>query len=123
LPCAICKIIGLESADNYKRLREKRVVRHIVILNFQKGLYIDYYGLIERTRPYLAEIPGIISYNIFQNESKYTPQDVVSIGVEIIFKDQNAVDVFMAHPKHYEANALFEKYFANPPYMVLTHKI
>lgn len=99
------------------------MIRHIVILNFQKGLRSDYLDLIEKTRPYLAEISGIIRYDIFPNSSKYVPQDVCSIGVEIVFEDQNALEIFMAHPKHYEANALFEKYLAHPPYMVLTHEL
>ena len=51
------------------------------------------------------------------------PENVLSIGVEILFEDQIALEVFMKHPKHYEANALFEKYLADPPYMVLTHEI
>ncbi len=99
------------------------MIRHIVILNFKKGLYPDYLSLMEKTKPYLSEIPGIMSYKIFQNESKYTPKNVISIGVEIEFKDQDALEIFMAHPKHYEANALFEKYYADPPYMVLTYKV
>ena len=45
------------------------------------------------------------------------------IGVEILFEDNNALEVFMNHPKHFEANAIFEKHLADPPYMVLTHEI
>lgn len=97
------------------------MIRHIVILHFKKS-EIDYLDLLEKTRPYLREIPGIVSYEIFPNDSKYVPENVTSLGVEIRFKDQEALDVFMKHPKHYEANALFEKYLADPPYMVLTHK-
>jgi hypothetical protein len=71
----------------------------------------------------LKEIPGLISFQIFSNDSKYVPENVSSIGIEILFKDENALEVFMNHPKHYEANAIFEKYLANPPYMVLTHEM
>ena len=78
---------------------------------------------METTRPLINQIPGIISYNLYRNESKYTPLNTVSLGVEILFKDKQALDVFMTHPKHFEANALFEKYLSDPGYMVLTHEI
>lgn len=99
------------------------MIRHIIIICFQKNLHKDYLSLLEQTRPLVNEIPGIISYQIFPNESKYVPENVYSVGVEIIFEDSKALEVFMNHPKHYEANALFEKYLADPPYMVLTHPI
>jgi heme-degrading monooxygenase HmoA len=99
------------------------MIRHIVILHFKKNLHNDYFQLLQSTRPLISQIPGIITYNIFKNESKYTPEYAYSLGVEIIFKDENALEVFMNHPKHYEANAIFESYLADPSYMVLTHKI
>ena len=98
------------------------MIRHIVIIHFQKDLCEDYPTLLEKTRPYIEQIPGIVSYKIFQNESKYVPDHVCSLGVEIIFKDRDALNTFMEHPKHYEANHIFEKYLADPPYMVLTHE-
>jgi len=98
------------------------VIRHIVILHFKK-CDVDYLALLEKTRPILNQIPGIVSYHLYPNDSKYVPKNITSVGVEIIFKDRNALDVFMTHPKHFEANAVFEKYLADPPYMVLTHEI
>jgi quinol monooxygenase YgiN len=98
------------------------MLRHIVILHFKKG-QMDYLNLMEKTRPLVKQIPGIISYHLYPNESKYVPENVISIGVEILFEDKKALDVFMHHPKHFEANAIFEKYLADPPYMVLTHHI
>ncbi len=98
------------------------MIRHIVILNFKKNLHEDYYSLLCSTKSLILEIPGIIKYEIFKNESKYTPADIYSLGVEILFEDRAALNVFMAHPKHYEANIIFEKYLADPPYMVLTHE-
>jgi quinol monooxygenase YgiN len=99
------------------------MIRHIVIIYFRKDAYADYLSLMEKTKPLINSIPGIISYKIFQNTSKYVPKDINSIGVEIIFKDKDALDLFMTNPKHYEANALFERYMAEPPYMVLTHEL
>ena len=99
------------------------MIRHIVILHFKKDLYEDYFTLLESTRPIVDQIPGIVDYNVFLNDSKYVPDNVSSIGVEIIFKDKKALDIFMAHPKHNEANAIFEQYLADPPYMVLTHEV
>ncbi len=96
------------------------MIRHIVILQFQKKP-INYSALLEKTRPFLREIPGIVDYSIYRNDSKYIPENMISFGVELIFKDNNSFNVFMNHPKHYEANAIFEKYLADPPYMVLTH--
>jgi hypothetical protein len=84
---------------------------------------MDYLALLEKTRPFLNQIPGIISYHLYPNDSKYIPKNIASVGVEIIFKDKHALDVFMNHPKHFEANAIFEKHLADPPYMVLTHEI
>ncbi|MES2503378.1 MAG: Dabb family protein [Myxococcota bacterium] len=99
------------------------MIRHIVITNFDAKLCSDCVALLEKTRPFINQIPGILSYQIFPNASKYVPKGVISAGVEIHFKDEAALQVFMSHPKHYEANATFEAYLANPPYMVLTHKI
>ena len=98
------------------------MIRHIVILHFKKSP-LNYLSLLEKTRPFLDKIPGIISYKIYSNDSKSVPENVTSMGIEIHFEDENAVDIFMSHPQHYEANAIFEKYLADPPYMVLTHKI
>ena len=98
------------------------MIRHIVIINFRKDLDLDFASLLEETRPYIDQIPGIVKYSIFINISKYTPQDVCSLGVEILFEDEQALETFMNHPKHYEANALFEKHLADPPFMVLTHE-
>lgn len=97
------------------------MIRHIVILHFIENNEIDYFQLLKDTKPFILQIPGIIKFEIYKNESKYTPKNISSFGIEINFKDQNALEVFMNHPKHYEANATFEKYLANPPYMVLTH--
>ncbi|MCC2667498.1 MAG: Stress responsive Barrel Domain [Gammaproteobacteria bacterium] len=99
------------------------MIRHIVILHFKKEYHKDYFKLLESTRPLLSQIPGIVRYNIFENESKYTPEHIYSLGAEIIFKNENALENFMSHPKHYEANSIFEAYLAEPGYMVLTHKI
>ena len=98
------------------------MIRHIVILHFQKKP-VDYMALLEQTKPLLKEIPGITQYSLYANESKYVPENVISIGVEILFKDRHSLETFMKHPKHFEANAIFEKYLANPPYMVLTHEL
>ncbi|MCX6989668.1 MAG: Dabb family protein [Chlamydiae bacterium] len=98
------------------------MIRHIVIIHFTKSS-LDYLALLEKTRALMNEIPGIISYQLFRNDSKYVPENIISIGVEIQFKDKHALDVFMEHPKHFEANAIFEKYLSDPPYMVLTHEI
>ena len=99
------------------------MIRHIVILHLRKSLCEDYHALLEKTRPLVSQIPGIISFQIFSNDSQYVPSNISSVGIEILFEDQNALDVFMKHPKHYEANAIFEKYLADPPYMVLTHEV
>lgn len=98
-------------------------IRHIVILNFKKNHQQNYIALLETTKPLISQIPGIISYDIYENESRYTPDHIISLGVEIIFENQDALETFMDHPKHYEANRLFEKYLADPAYMVLTHKV
>ena len=98
-------------------------IRHIVILNFKKSHQQNYVALLETTKPLILQIPGIISYDIYENESRYTPDNIISLGVEIIFKNQDALEIFMDHPKHYEANKLFENYLADPAYMVLTHKL
>jgi Stress responsive A/B Barrel Domain len=99
------------------------MIRHLVILHFRKDLHADYPALLERTKPMLEQIPGIVSFQIFPNDSRYIPKDVYSLGIEIMFEDRAALDCFMNHPKHYEANATFERYLADPPYMVLTHDV
>ncbi len=98
------------------------MIRHIVILQLKKD-GTDYDSLLRRTIPLVKEIPGVVSYDIFENQSQYVSEDCVSFGVEIHFKDQKALDVFMEHPLHYEANSIFEKHLADPPFMVLTHPI
>lgn len=99
------------------------MIRHIVILHFKKSYNKNYFTLLESTKSLISKIPGIISYHVYENESQYTPADIQSLGVEIIFKDAAALENFMNHPKHYEANAIFEEYLADPGYMVLTHQI
>ena len=99
------------------------MIKHIVIINFNKDVSKDYLIIMEDTRKYIDQIPGITSYKIMANESQYTAQDVTSVGVEIIFQDQAAFNVFMEHPKHQEANKTFEKYLADPPFSVLTHNV
>jgi len=99
------------------------VIRHIVILQFEKRHGRDFKQLLEKTRPYLEQIPGIIKFSIYQNDSKYVPEEICSFGVEILFRDKNALELFMQHPKHFEANAIFEQYLAVPPYMVLSHEV
>ena len=59
--------------------------------------------ILETTKPLILQIPGIISYDIYEN--------------------QDALEVFLGHPKHYEANKIFEKCLADPAYMVLTHEL
>jgi hypothetical protein len=51
------------------------------------------------------------------------PENMESIAAEFIFEDEKSLDLFMNHPKHYEANELFKSYLADPPFMVLTHEI
>ena len=99
------------------------MIRHIVIVNYLKKFGVDGRELLESTRPFINEIPGIVNYKLFSNKSKYVPDGVQSVGVEIVFEDEDSLEEFMNHPKHYEANALFENYLADPPYMVLTHEI
>jgi hypothetical protein len=101
---------------------EDPMIRHIVILHFKKSS-LNYLALLEQTRPILNQIPGLISLQLYPNNSNYVPKNISSVGVELHFKDKKAFDVFMNHPKHLEANAIFEKYLADPPYMVLTHEI
>jgi hypothetical protein len=96
------------------------VIRHIVILQFKKN-DMQYLDLMEKTRPLIEEIPGVLKYSIFENMSSYTPKHQKSFGVEILFKNSEALEVFMQHPNHFEANKLFERYLADPPFMVLTH--
>lgn len=104
-------------------LREKMPIKHIVILNFDKSHAVDFMGLMEKTRPYIEDMRGVTRYAIHENESKYTPDHVFSVGVEIDFKDNEALESFMQDQKHYEANALFEAYLADSPYAVLTYHV
>jgi len=86
-------------------------------------MHKDYFLLLENTRVFIEAIPGVLVYKIIPNHSKYVPDNVESFGVEIHFKSSKELNVFMEHPKHYEANATFEEYLADPPYMVLTHEV
>ena len=99
------------------------MIRHIVIISFWKKFQLDFVDLVEGSRPYIQDISGLLYYEVFANESDYVPKDIVSVGVEIHFKDTEALKCFMEHPKHSEANARFEMYLADPPFMVLTHTI
>ncbi len=99
------------------------MIRHIIILNFVKEGHKDYLKLMEKTRPYVETIPGILSYQIFFNKSSYVAENIISIGLEIQFKDKEALDGFMVHPNHEQANKIFWEYLADPPFMVLTHLI
>ena len=99
------------------------MIRHIVILHFQRKFHQNFLDLLEKTRRIINQIPGIENFQIFENKSRYVPKDAISFGIEITFKDENALEQFMNDPRHYQANAIFEEYLADPPYMVLTHKI
>jgi heme-degrading monooxygenase HmoA len=94
------------------------MIRHIVVINFRKGEYPNYLELLDKTKSHIAKIPGILSYKILRNESHYTPKNRESYRVEIIFRDQEALETFMSHSEHEKANAHFEKYLAD--FMVLT---
>lgn len=93
-------------------------IRHIVILNFRKNDQIDYIQLMGKTRPLIENMNGVTEYSIYKNESKHTPDNIFSVGVQIDFEDKKSLDSFM---ETLEANALFEKHLANPPFSVLTH--
>jgi len=97
------------------------MIRHLVIINFFKKYKKDFRALLEATRPHVAKIPGILEYRIYGNGSRYVPDGIESFGVEIHFGSKEDLDVFMKHPAHFEANAIFEEYLADPPFMVLTH--
>lgn len=99
------------------------MIRHIVILNFKKQMQADYLTILENTKPLIEQIPGILKYQIYPNVSTYVPQNVESFGIEIVFQNSHALDIFMIHHAHYKANSMFEKYLSDPAYMVLTHKI
>ncbi len=98
-------------------------IRHIVIINFKKNINQDYSKLLKSTEPLILQISGVDSYRIYKNESHYVPENIVSFGVEIVFKDRESLKFFMDSPLHYEANAIFESYLAEPAYMVLTHEL
>jgi hypothetical protein len=98
-------------------------IRHIVILNFKNNSDINYIELMESTRHFIENMQGVTNYAIYKNESKYTPDHIFSVGIQIDFEDDKALDNFMQDPKHYEANAIFEKYLDDPPFMVLTHYV
>lgn len=97
------------------------MIKHIVIINFRKSQK-NYLGVLEKTRSIVLSLPGVEKIVIVPNESQYVPKDVISYGYLIDFKDQKALDHFMKDPKHFEANALFEKDLADPPFAVLTFK-
>lgn len=98
-------------------------IRHIVILNFKKNDQVNFLDLMEPTRPLIENMEGISGYHIYKNESHYTPREISSIGIQIDFDSETALESFMNNPKHYEANKLFEGYLADPPFSVLTHHI
>jgi hypothetical protein len=98
------------------------VIRHVVIVQFRKIEGVDYKQILEKTRELVTEIPGVMSYQIHPNMSHYVPKEIESWGVEILFENEEALKTFMSHSKHFEANALFENYLADPPYLVLTHQ-
>lgn len=58
------------------------MIGHIVIVQFKKADR-DYLALMKQTIPIVKQIPGIVSYELFENQSKYVPQNVTSIGVEL----------------------------------------
>lgn len=99
------------------------MIRHLVILHFKKDAHANYYDLLCATKPLILSIAGVMQYEVCDNDSCYTPEGVHSLAVEIFFEDQAALDGFMQDPKHYQANSLFEHYFADPAYMVLTHEV
>ncbi len=80
-------------------------------------------SLLEKTRPLVDQIPGIVSFHLYPNSSKYVPEDIISVGLELVFENKKALNVFMNHPKHHEADTIFKKYLAEPIRMVLTHEI
>lgn len=98
-------------------------IRHIVILNFKNECEVNYIDLMESTRSLIENMPGVIKYAIYENESRYTPEHVISIGIQIDFENDEALQNFMENPSYYEVNATFEKYLADPPFMVLTHRV
>ncbi len=99
------------------------MIRHLIILHFREGLHEDYPALLADAKRLVLQIPGLVNFVIYSYESRFVPDGIYCLGVEIVFEDRHALDVFMEHPKHYEANALFEQYLADPGYMVLTHEV
>lgn len=57
------------------------MIRHIVILHFKKSYNQDYVQLLENTKPFITQIPGIVSYKIYKNESHYTGWIDISAGI------------------------------------------
>ena len=98
-------------------------IRHIVILNFKKNDQVNFLDLMESARPLIENMEGISGYHIYKNESRYIPREISSIGVQIDFDSEAALESFMNNPKHYEANKLFEEYLADPPFSALTHHV
>ena len=98
------------------------MIKHVVIINFEKKFNINYQALLEETKPLILSIPGVLKYEIFKNESHYTSENIISFGVEINFENWSALEVFMTHSNHFDANRRFEKYLATPPFMVLTYE-
>ena len=86
------------------------MIRHIVIIQFREDRR-DYLALMKKTIPIVKQIPGIISYELFENQSKYVPQNMTSVGVELKFKDQKALEYFMAHPRRCCFNQILRRLF------------
>ena len=99
------------------------MIRHIVILYFQKNPQKDFLGLLEKTKPIVNQIPGVLKFEIFPNINKYVPSHLSSFCFEIIFANKRALENFMIDPRHDEAEAIFEEYLADPPYVFLTHEM
>ncbi|MGE3954149.1 MAG: Dabb family protein [Parachlamydiales bacterium] len=99
------------------------MIRHLIIIHFRAGAHPDYLALMGQVRQLTLQIEGIQSFKVYPNESHYVPEGIESVGVEILFKNRDALNRFMEDPRHKEANALFEQYLATPGYMVLTHAV
>ena len=96
-------------------------IRHIVILNFKKETGVNYYELLQTTHALIDTMPGVIDYMIYKNESKYTPDDTTSIGIQINFENDVSLETFMENPLHFVVNDTFKHFLSDPPFMVLTY--
>lgn len=98
------------------------MIRHLVIIYFDKTKKIDAEKGLKKTPPLVRQIKGVLDYKIYNNLSHYTPDNCFSLGVEILFEDQSALEAFMTHPLHKEANQLFEHYMIPPSFAALTYE-